>query len=86
MATFNCDNCGKLNHESQKITNSGPISINKFVQLIALLMPGSGGAGGMFTSGNVCKKCQWQVYVFIGFILLFLTGVIFGFLNKFNII
>jgi hypothetical protein len=86
MATFKCDNCGELNHESQKITNAGPTYINKIVLLMALFMPGSGGSRGMFTSGNVCKKCQWQVYILIGFIMIFLTGVILGFLNKFNII
>ena len=86
MATFKCDNCSELNHESQKITDTGPTYINKIVRLLALFMPGSGGSREMFISGNVCKKCQWQVNIFIGFILIFMTGVIFGFLNKFNII
>ena len=44
MATFKCDNCGELNHDSQKITDNDPRYINKFVQLIALFMPGSGGS------------------------------------------
>jgi hypothetical protein len=82
MATFKCDNCGQLNHESEKITNSGPTSINKFIQLIALFMPGSGGSSGMFASGNVCKKCQSQIYVFIGFILLLAGLFLFGFLSN----
>ncbi len=86
MATFKCDNCGELNHESQKITDNDPRYINKFVQLIALFMPGSGGSGGMFTSGNVCKKCQWQDYVFIAFILLFAGLLLFSFLSKIKLI
>jgi hypothetical protein len=81
MATFKCDNCGELNHESEKIINASPSSINKFIQLLALFMPGSGGSRGMFANGNVCKKCQWQVYVFIVFILLLASLLFFGFLK-----
>jgi hypothetical protein len=86
MATFKCDNCGELNHESERITNPGPTSINKLVQLIALFIPGSGGSRGMFASGNVCKKCQSQVYAFIVFIMLLAGLFLFGFLSKIKLI
>ena len=86
MATFKCDNCGKLNHESQKITDACPTYINKFVQLVALFIPGSGGSKEMFISGNVCKKCQWQVYIFIGFILLLAGMLLFSLLSKIKLI
>jgi hypothetical protein len=55
MGTFKCENCGELNHESEKITNASLPFINKFVLLIALFVPGSGGKvsiSGLYLHGS----------------------------------
>jgi hypothetical protein len=90
MATFKCNNCGKERHESEKITTASPESVNKLVMIISILMTfvssGNGGAGRFFRDRNVCKECQSQVYVFIGFILLFAGLLLYGFLSKIKLI